>query len=573
MVHRTLDLNTVIDALYQKDSLEVKYVLPAVLALLFHAAVQFKEPKSRAFVGTWVSVSVLGVSWIYNKWNVSPLSAALTVFQINCVWVATIFSSMTIYRVFFHRLRNIPGPMWMSLSKWTMVYPDLQGQRPYMFKKLHAKYGDVIRVGPREVSVNDPAALSTIYGGTGVGNKCTRGPWYDFTVDSTKMRARNLQSTPTMADHASRRKVWDAAFSIKAIKGYEENIIKNTNLLIEQISKRERNGPIDVGQWCCWYGFDVMGELGFGRGFDMLKSAETAQVIHLLEQGVVMIMATGNVPYIMALLRDFPNPVRLFEDWINETLRHRVKEGNTGVVEADVLSHLLGESKIRGKVQNFPELSADAGLLIVAGSDTSSNAMAMTLYQMLADHKYYDRVQEEVNSVFGNALADDLEKLIRMCPLLNACINETLRLWPPVASGLQRCTPSEGMTLPNGTYVPGNTVISSQTYVMQRDPRNFTEPDRFIPERWIEKPRDGEVFNIKAFAAFGYGPTGCIGKNVAYHEMRAVIARFVQTFDAELSKGFNNAKFESSVKDCFVMVKDPITVNVKTRNADFVLST
>ena len=77
-----------------------------------------------------------------------------------------------------------------------MVYPDLKGQRPYMFQKLHQKYGDVIRIGPRELSVNDPAALSTIYGGTGVAMKATRGPFYDFTVESTKNRARNLQSTP-----------------------------------------------------------------------------------------------------------------------------------------------------------------------------------------------------------------------------------------------------------------------------------------------------------------------------------------------------------------------------------------
>jgi cytochrome P450 len=76
----------------------------------------------------------------------------------------------------------------------------------------------------------------------------------------------------------------------------------------------------------------------------------------------------------------------------------------------------------------------------------------------------------------------------------------------------------------------------------------------------------------KAFSAFGYGPTGCIGKNVAWHEMRAVIARFVQTFDADFTTGFNPDVFKSHIKDCFVMVKDPITLNVKTRNADFAIS-
>lgn len=570
MQQKKFELDSFMQGLQQRDSVELRFIIPIILALLVHVGVQIKEPSSRPFVGTWILISALTMYWIHKEWKVELLSAAWTVLQMNCVWVMTIFYSMALYRTCFHRLRKFPGPLWMSLSKWLMVYPDLKGQRPYMFQKLHEKYGDVIRVGPRELSVVDPAALSTIYGGNALAMKCIRGPWYDFTVESTKMRARNLQSTPTMSDHAARRKVWDAAFSIKAIKGYEENIIKNTNLLIEQMSKEGAKGSVDVGKWCSWYGFDVMGELGFGRGFDNLKDGKTNHVLHLLEQGVILIMATGNVPYIMSLVRDLPNPVRVFEDWIITTLNYRVKEGNKGVMEADVFSYLLGESKARGKTQGIPELSADAGLLIVAGSDTSSNAMAVTLFNMLAKHEYYDKVQQEVEKVFGRELAEDLDRLNKDCPLLNACINETLRLWPPVASGLQRVTPSQGLTLPNGTFVPGNIVIYTSTFAMHRDPRNFTNPNDFIPERWLKEPKEGENFNLKAFSAFGYGPTGCIGRNVAYHEMRAVIARFVQTFDAQLTKGFNVDAFKKSVKDCFVMVKDPITVNVKIRNADFV---
>jgi cytochrome P450 len=573
MQQKTLDFNSFLDAVHQPDSVELKYVVPVVLALLVHAGVQIKEPSSPPFVWSWIAVSAFLTYFIRNKWNVDLSSAAKTVFQMNCIWVITICYSMALYRTAFHRLRKFPGPMWMSLSKWFMVSVDLKGQRPYKFQKLHEKYGDVIRIGPRELSVNDPAALTTIYGGTGVSMKATRGPFYDFTVESTKARSRNLQSTPTMSDHAARRKVWDAAFSIKAVKGYEENIIKNTNLLISQIDKAGSDGSsVDLGQWCSWYGFDVMGELGFGRGFGMLKAAKTAHAIELLESGVILIMATGNIPYIMALVRNLPNPIRVFEDWIRQTMEYRVKEGNKGVVEADVFSHLLGEHKARGQVQSMNSLSADAGLLIVAGSDTSSNAMALTLFNMIAHQEYYKKVQEEVEKVFGKELAEDLDRLNKECPLLNACINETLRLWPPVASGLQRVTPAEGMTLPSGHYIPGNVVISTQTYTMHRDARNFSKPDDFIPERWLNEPKEGEVFNMKAFSAFGYGPTGCIGKNVAYHEMRVIVARFVQTFDAQFTKGFDVDLFKSHIKDCFVMVKDPITINVKTRSPDFAMA-
>lgn len=282
MQAKQLDINAFVQALHQKDSSEMTIILPIILALVVHAGVQVKEPSARPFVAIWTSISAYLTYFIHNEWKTSYISAARTVFQMNAIWVLIIFISMGIYRVFFHRLRKFPGPVWMSLSKWLMVYPDLQGQRPYMFQKLHAKYGDVIRIGPRELSVNDPAALSTIYGGNALAQKCTRGPWYSFTVESTKGRARNLQSTPTMSDHAARRKVWDAAFSMKAIKGYEDNIIKNANLMIEQIAKESESGKaVNVGQWCSWYGFDVMTELGFGSSLFMIREAKTAKVIEV----------------------------------------------------------------------------------------------------------------------------------------------------------------------------------------------------------------------------------------------------------------------------------------------------
>jgi hypothetical protein len=93
----------------------------------------------------------------------------------------------------------------------------------------------------------------------------------------------------------------------------------------------------------------------------MVKSATTAKPIVLLEQGVKLIMASGNVAWLMAMFKYLPNPIVLFEAWIRETLEQRVREGKTGVVEHDVFSWLLGEAKNQGATQTMPELNADAG--------------------------------------------------------------------------------------------------------------------------------------------------------------------------------------------------------------------
>lgn len=75
-----------------------------------------------------------------------------------------------------------------------------------------------------------------------------------------------------------------------------------------------------------------------------------------------------------------------------------------------------------------------------------------------------------------------------------------------VASGLQRLTPAEGLILKSGVHIPGNTVLSTPTYVLHRDPRNFSHPNDFVPERWMESSKE-TVHNSKAFSAFGFGPT------------------------------------------------------------------
>lgn len=89
------------------------------------------------------------------------------------------------------------------------------------------------------------------------------------------------------------------------------------------------------------------------------------------------------------------------------------------------------------------------------------------------------------------------------CTLIDAYINETLRLYPPVPSGLQRVTPPEGIMI-GETHIPGDTIVLIPSYTISRgmyfpqtttlelifniDERNFSRPNEFIPERWTSKP-------------------------------------------------------------------------------------
>ena len=72
-------------------------------------------------------------------------------------------------RLAFHPgLRNLPGPLSARFTRWYRSSLVFGGKAPEEYRKVHAKYGPMVRVGPNHVSVSDPAAIPIIYGiGTG----------------------------------------------------------------------------------------------------------------------------------------------------------------------------------------------------------------------------------------------------------------------------------------------------------------------------------------------------------------------------------------------------------------------
>lgn len=82
--------------------------------------------------------------------------------------------------------------------------------------------------------------------------------------------------------------------------------------------------------------------------------------------------------------------------------------------------------------------------------------------------------------------------------------------------------------------------------------RAFEKPDDFIPERWYNQP---ELIKDKtAFFPFLTGPYGCIGKQLAYMELRTVIAKLLTEFDVKFAPGENGTTLLEKSKDVFTVV-------------------
>ena len=117
-----------------------------------------------------------------------------------------------------------------------------------------------------------------------------------------------------------------------------------------------------------------------------------------------------------------------------------------------------------------------------------------------------------------------------------ACIDEAMRIHPPVPSHLMgRTTPSEGPHIVAGEAMPPGTTIVIHPLATMTSSKNFTDPLAFQPQRWTSD-RDERFFkdDHTAFQPFSWGPRNCIGKNLAYSQMRLVLARVLWNFDIEL---------------------------------------
>ncbi|OCK73848.1 cytochrome P450, partial [Lepidopterella palustris CBS 459.81] len=191
------------------------------------------------------------------------------------------------------------------------------------------------------------------------------------------------------------------------------------------------------------------------------------------------------------------------------------------------------------------EMEVNAGFILSAATEPVSDTLCGAVY-LLAKHRgVLEKLQKEIESSVKSDKEITMSAFANM-PYLHACgglpsstvLNEVMRCYTPTPAGARRKTPRGGATI-SGYYVPEGTIVCIYQYPAFTLPNNWAYPDKFIPERWLptdhpDRPKATLSDKQDAFQPFGFGPKNCIGKALAYAEMKLIIARFVWHFDFEL---------------------------------------
>jgi cytochrome P450 len=199
------------------------------------------------------------------------------------------------------------------------------------------------------------------------------------------------------------------------------------------------------------------------------------------------------------------------------------KRDPNGPIAADMLSMLIAARDEDGSALDEDELVGHTGVIFAAGHETSTNALAWTLF-LLGEHP---EVANELCAELASVLHGDaptVEQLGKL-PLLDAVVKESMRVLPPVP--LHPRVVGEDLEL-GGHFLPKNTELFLSIFHMHHDPALFPEPNKFDPKRWSKiKP---SVYEYNPFSA---GPRMCIGAAFAMMEIKIALAMLLQRFRVE----------------------------------------
>ena len=183
-----------------------------------------------------------------------------------------------------------------------------------------------------------------------------------------------------------------------------------------------------------------------------------------------------------------------------------------------------------GERMSDRQLRDEAMTMLLAGHETTALTITYALYSLARNPACEARLRAELDSLGGaSPVLSDLERM----PYLDAVVRESLRLYPPAwAIGREIVSPLQiaGYDLPAGMEV----VVSP--FAMQRDPRFFREPERFMPERWLDEGRAAPP--RYAYIPFGAGPRSCIGNHFAKLEAALVLASLLQQVRLQIVPGY-----------------------------------
>jgi len=321
-----------------------------------------------ALIKLYLSLLLVTPVLLWHYLHLPVLAAVVRALMLAFSYAAGIYGSMAVYRSIFHPLRKFDGPFMARFTNLWHSWQNMDKSDNYrLMTRLHDQYGDIVRTGPSNLSVNIPEAVQLVLGSK---SKCEKSPWYD-----TSLPLVNLHSTRDKKVHELRRKVFNRAFSPAALVAYEERITPLSQLFCDQVAKFDGK-PFNATRWFKYFAFDAMGEIGLGESFHMLEREDNRHIPGLVMGGMADIAWLQPIPWSTQILHRLPFLAQGPKVFIKFVEDQAAKRRARGATNPDILANLLDTYEKSAKsFQDYQWLRGDTRLTIVGGSDTTASTL------------------------------------------------------------------------------------------------------------------------------------------------------------------------------------------------------
>ncbi|KAM5542771.1 hypothetical protein V8D89_003732 [Ganoderma adspersum] len=479
---------------------------------------------------------------------------------------------------------NIPGPQSGSLFSGNMAQLFVRNNTAFLTNLLET-YGPVAKihgfVGARWIHVYDPKALHSIY------------------IKDQENYFRGLQNILTTrmilgpgllaafgSEHRRQRKLLNPAFSIAHMRGLSPIFYSVAGKLRTAIERQVKDGPkdVDVLAWMGRTALELVGQGMMGYSFDPLTEdvhndfAEAVKsfvpsfsAIQWVRVFIPVVVKLGPARFRRFLLDRFPSKPIQHMKTVSDVMHQRSLEiynekkaaigrGDQETLMAvgegkDMLSILLKENMKAADEDRLPdsELLAQMNTFILAGVDTTSNALSRVLHLLCQHQDVQDKLRAEIRGAIEQYGVETPYDELSALPYLDAVCRETLRLYSPANISFREAKkdmvlplsqPVRGVdgTMMNEIPVPRGTVVLSNIFACNRNRAVWGEDAlEWKPERWLQPlPQSVEEAHVPGIYAnsmtFLAGSRACIGFKFSQLEMKVVLCMLLSGFKFELSE-------------------------------------
>ena len=337
-----------------------------------------------------------------------------------------------------HPLHRFPGPkLWIAFPILRNL-EAISGRLDFRVRDFHEQYGDCVRWAPDELTFTSARAWKDIY-----GHGHTELPKY-FPKGS------GMEGTPKIisansADHFRFRRAMLPAFSDKAL-GQQEPLIKvYVDLLIQRLREVASSAqPTNMVEWYNFTTFDLIGDLAFGESFNGLRDSKPNEWILNIKRMMRIfptLILVSSSPLLAKIMLFF------FSDKIRKSREEHMK------MAADLTMKRINnkDQERRGDFMDFmmrsrgekhgltdAELSSNSDTLLVAGSETTATLLSGVTYYLLKNQDTLEKCTKEVRTAFNTEEEISFKSASAKLPYMLACLDEALRLFPPIPLVLLR---------------------------------------------------------------------------------------------------------------------------------------